>query len=164
MLKNFFKNSLNSLTTVVFFILIILGIQFMLGARIVYFLPDYPITKQPSDILYSGDIDPSSGPYYGYDKCYFYGSCFNLDHPHSFGFMAYLLFFVTIFYAARAGGEKKVWRRVLGLLFSFFSYFIISLALTFDWFGSCSDFCGFDFLFFNWIFLFVAFYAGYRRI
>ena len=117
MLKNFFKNSLNSLTTVVLFILIILGIQFMLGARIVYFLPDYPITKQPSDILYSGDIDPSSGPYYGYDKCYFYGSCFDLDHPHSFGFMAYLLFFITIFYAARAGGEKKVWRRVLGLLF-----------------------------------------------
>lgn len=139
-------------------VILILIYQYLQGARIVYFLPDYPVTKSASD-LSGGGGDPSLGPYDGFEKCDFYGSCLALDNGENLNFVQPLLV-VLLGYFAFMSGRERMWRRkIQGALFVSILYIIISYLQSLDWFFRCYEYCGYEY-FILWVPLTILYILG----
>ena len=158
-MKKYFLDSRLSIVVVVAAVLVVLAFQYAMGARIVYFLPDYPVTRSAGDLTIHLSDKALLGPYYGFEKCLYYGSCLNLANRADLDFV-YYPFWVILFYFAFISGLEKTWiRKFLGLIFMVASYWVFASAQMLDWFFSCSEFCGIEHLF-MWVPLLVVYILG----
>jgi hypothetical protein len=157
-IRKYLLDSRLSIVVVAVVVLLVLAFQYAMGARIVYFLPDYPVTQTPWDRIGQG-FDEELGPYSGLDKCLYYGSCLNLADGADLDFL-YYTFWVILFYFAFISGMEKSWmRKLLGVGLLGVSYLAFAFLQFHDWFFSCSDFCGIEHLF-MWAPLLVVYILG----
>lgn len=162
MFKKIFTDSRFSVLVVSVVMATALLYQYSMGARLVYFLPNYPVREDSErDAIDSLDERIALfGPYEGYEKCDYYGSCFELADAQDLIFVEHFLLLILIYYAFRAGRETTWLKRIVGTLLVSVLYFILAQAKSLDWLSPCSWLCGLEYIFL-WVPLLISLIAGF---
>lgn len=147
-LNELYKKSYLPLLVVVFLLILTAVTQFINGAELALFQPDYPITRDfgPGDAFFGSELDENH-PYGGLHKCHYYGSCFSMINPVNLNFHKDITVLALFLLAVVAGMRELGRDRIVTMSFVLVSYYLFGWLHSLGWFYECTDFCGFEYLF-----------------